>query len=309
MRFATLSLAAALLAGAAPPVLAADSGGASAPGANPAPGAVGGASTPPRGGAPVARLSVVSPMTTGRPQIRVRFSGAGNEGVTARVVVLRSPGNAVAGRIVLGSVPVGRTIAVPWRGRPLAAGEYVVRVHAHDRWNRQLRRLARASGKTTLVVKAKPAAPAPAPAAPADPVAAGPTAFPVAGPFTYGDGFGAARKGYSHQGQDMAAARGTPVVAPTSGTVTATDYQASAAGEYVVMAADNGYAYFYAHCIRGSTAVTAGQAVKAGGAICQVGSTGGSTSPHLHFEVWVGGWRVDAKSHPIDPLPLLKSWE
>lgn len=305
MRLTALALSATLLAVAAPPALAEDSGGASAPGTAVAPSAVGGASTPPNNAQPVARLAVSGPLRegSGAPRIRVRFDEPGVDAVVARIVVLRTPGNAVAARFALGRIPTGRTVSVPWKGRALAAGRYVVRIHAHDRWNRQLRRLARASGKTTLVVRAKPAASAPTPPASTDGV------FPVAGAFTYGDGFGAARKGYSHQGQDLAAARGTPVVAPMAGTITSTSYQASAAGEYTVMTASDGRSFFFAHCIRHSTAVSAGQPVAAGAAICQVGSTGGSTGPHLHFEIWVNGWRTSAKSHPIDPLPTLKAWD
>ena len=36
------------------------------------------------------------------------------------------------------------------------------------------------------------------------------------------------------------------------------------------------------------------------------GTTGGSTGPHLHFEIWVGGWFAGGR--PIDPLPLLQAW-
>jgi murein DD-endopeptidase MepM/ murein hydrolase activator NlpD len=49
--------------------------------------------------------------------------------------------------------------------------------------------------------------------------------------------------------------------------------------------------------------------VVAGAQLCSVGSTGGSSGPHLHFEIWTGGWRVDKHSTFINPLPLLKSWD
>ena len=58
--------------------------------------------------------------------------------------------------------------------------------------------------------------------------------FPVAGPYSFGDGFGAPRKGYTHQGQDILAALGTPVVAPLAGSIDTTGYQATSAGYYVV---------------------------------------------------------------------------
>jgi murein DD-endopeptidase MepM/ murein hydrolase activator NlpD len=133
--------------------------------------------------------------------------------------------------------------------------------------------------------------------------------FPVAGPHSYGDPFGAARQGYSHQGQDVLAAEGTPVVAPVAGTIAQTSYQAAAAGYYVVEQADDGRGLFFAHCQKGSFGVSVGQRVSPGAPICRVGHTGDATGPHLHFEEWLGGWRVDAASHPVDPLPQLRAWD
>jgi murein DD-endopeptidase MepM/ murein hydrolase activator NlpD len=286
----------------AAPALAGGTGGASAPG-DTFPTARAGGVAPGAGVAPVAHLSVAT--RAGRPRIAVRFDERGTDSVVARVVVLRSPGSAVVGRVAVGRVRVGRTVSVPWRGGALPACRYLVRVHAHDRWANQLRRLARASGRATFVVRAPSAPAAPPPSSP--PSSKG--VFPVAGWHAYGEGFGVDRGDHLHQGQDVAAARGTPVVAPLGGTIVTTSYQAHGAGYYVVLAATNGHAYFFAHCMQGSVAVSAGQTVVSGTGLCRVGSTGDSTGPHLHFEDWVGGWRVSSRSRPIDPLPQLRAWD
>jgi murein DD-endopeptidase MepM/ murein hydrolase activator NlpD len=133
--------------------------------------------------------------------------------------------------------------------------------------------------------------------------------FPVAGAHTYGDGVGAARTGHTHQGQDIAAAEGTPVVAPLAGTVLYVDNQPSAAGWYIVLHTADGRDMFFAHCQSGSIGVAPGAAVAAGQQICLVGHTGDATGPHLHFEIWVNGWRVSSASTFIDPLPDLQAWD
>ena len=134
--------------------------------------------------------------------------------------------------------------------------------------------------------------------------------FPIAGSFAWGGRdarFGAKRKGHRHQGQDLPAALGTPVVSPHAGVVEAVDYQAGAAGNYVVIDSDGeDYDFAFMHLRTGSVRVVVGQHVRAGQRIGDVGSTGESSGPHLHFEVWVGGWYVGG--HPIDPLALLRSW-
>jgi murein DD-endopeptidase MepM/ murein hydrolase activator NlpD len=140
--------------------------------------------------------------------------------------------------------------------------------------------------------------------------AGGEPVFPLAGSFDWGGrdaGFGAKRKGHRHQGQDLPAALGTPVVAPHAGVVEAVDYQPKLAGNYVVIDSDGeDYDFVFMHLRSGSIEVVVGEQVRAGQRIGTVGSTGRSTGPHLHFEIWVGGWYVGG--HPIDPLPLLKSW-
>ena len=135
--------------------------------------------------------------------------------------------------------------------------------------------------------------------------------FPLTGPFNYGgDGsrFGADRGDHSHQGQDLAAAEGTPIVAPRGGVVEHVGYQASAAGHYAVLDGDGeDRSYVFMHMQTGSVAVREGQRVGIGDPVGRVGNTGHSTGPHLHFEIWVGGWYRGG--HPIDPLPYLRRWD
>ena len=135
-------------------------------------------------------------------------------------------------------------------------------------------------------------------------------AFPVAGTFDWGgegSGFGAKRDGHRHQGHDLAAAEGTPVVAPRGGVIEAVQYQASGAGHYVVLDGDDeDHDYVFMHLKTGSIPVEEGDRVRTGQRIGEVGNTGRSSGAHLHFEIWVGGWY--AGGDPIDPLPLLQSW-
>ncbi len=106
----------------------------------------------------------------------------------------------------------------------------------------------------------------------------------------------------------MAAAEGTPVVAPRTGTVEVVRYQAAGAGHYIVLDGDGeDRDYVFMHLRAGSVLVTEGQRVRIGAPLGQVGNTGISLGAHLHFEVWVGGgWYTGGK--PIDPLPLLRAW-
>lgn len=134
--------------------------------------------------------------------------------------------------------------------------------------------------------------------------------FPLLGSYSFGggdDGFGAGRPGHTHQGQDVIANAGTPIVAPYAGTISYVAYQAGGAGYYVVENADDGRDYVFMHLLKGSTAVRVGQRVRAGQRLGRVGATGRASGPHLHFEVWIGGpWQFGGR--PTNPLPLLKAW-
>jgi murein DD-endopeptidase MepM/ murein hydrolase activator NlpD len=99
----------------------------------------------------------------------------------------------------------------------------------------------------------------------------------------------------NHPGFDLAAKAGTPVAAAAGGTVS----HAGPAGTYgnlVTVRHDNGFETRYAHL--SAVTVKAGDRVEAGQQLGNVGTTGYSTGPHLHFEL-----RHDGKT--MDPAPLL----
>src|SRR4051794_6835407 len=315
---------------AAPAVASGSTGGAAYPDA------VGGASygAPSTSPPTVARFSVAARVREDHmPRVRYRVNEPGASGVRVRIAVLPLRASAAPLSVEIGRMSVGRTHNVHWpRATKLAPGRYLVRLHAVDDLGRTLVRVAHASGRATLTVlpkprpkkrkpapKPKPAPvpapiPAPTPAAPVTATPPGPSApagagvFPVVGSHTYGDGFGAPRAGYKHQGVDVLVAEGTQVVAPVARTVSSTAYQAGAAGYYVVLHAIDGRDMFFAHCQANSFAVGEGATVAAGAPLCRAGHTGDATGPHLHFEIWVGGWHV-ANGAPIDPLPQLKAWD
>jgi murein DD-endopeptidase MepM/ murein hydrolase activator NlpD len=125
--------------------------------------------------------------------------------------------------------------------------------------------------------------------------AATPSIWPVAGylssaygprrdPFTGGSDF--------HSGLDISAPKGQPIQATADGLVTTASYQ----GNYGnLIEVDHGFGITtrYGHLSR--FAVTKGQRVRRGDIIGYVGSTGRSTSPHLHYEVLVNGRLTDPR--------------
>jgi murein DD-endopeptidase MepM/ murein hydrolase activator NlpD len=133
--------------------------------------------------------------------------------------------------------------------------------------------------------------------------------FPVRGPHSYGSWasrFGAPRSGHRHKGQDVPAARGTKLVAVHSGTVAYRQFQAGGAGHYLVIHGSDGSDSVYMHMPR-KAVVRPGESVRAGEKIGKVGSTGASTGPHLHFELWTPHWYAGGRAY--DPLRKLKRWD
>lgn len=107
-------------------------------------------------------------------------------------------------------------------------------------------------------------------------------------------GFGP-RWGSMHNGIDIAAPTGTPIIASDNGTVTEVTYEPSGYGKKVVINHGNGYRTLYAHA--SEIHVSVGQVVSAGDTIASVGNTGRSTGPHLHFEVIRNGVPVNPQNY------------
>lgn len=94
----------------------------------------------------------------------------------------------------------------------------------------------------------------------------------------------------SHTGIDIGAGAGTNVLAAAPGVVTMASWNGGY-GNCVMIDHGNGYQTLYAHM--SSISVANGAAVSAGTVVGLVGSTGVSTGPHLHFEIFASGSRVD----------------
>lgn len=121
------------------------------------------------------------------------------------------------------------------------------------------------------------------------------TAGPIAGdrrwvsPFSgysLTSGFGS-RWGKMHNGQDLAAAMGTPVRALSSGKVLFAGWDSTGYGNFVKIQYWDGTVAWYAH--NGQLTVSVGQSVAPGQTVALSGNSGNSTGPHLHLEIHPGG--------------------
>jgi murein DD-endopeptidase MepM/ murein hydrolase activator NlpD len=177
-------------------------------------------------------------------------------------------------------------------GKVQRDGRYAFRVFAQS-----------ASGATASSSQAPPAATAPTPGS----FLFQRHIFPIRGAHTMGTGAAAFGGGRGHQGQDVFAKCGTPMVAARGGVVKFKQYH-SRAGNYIVIDGDRtGYDYAYMH-LRDAALVDQGDHVYTGQPIGFVGDTGHADGCHLHLEVWKApGWY--SGGHAIDPLPLLQAWD
>jgi murein DD-endopeptidase MepM/ murein hydrolase activator NlpD len=132
--------------------------------------------------------------------------------------------------------------------------------------------------------------------------------FPVQGPHWsrgYIGEFGAPRSGGRiHEGFDIVAACGTPLVAVRNGKVLRSGYDPVLYGNYLLIHGEaEQRSYFYAHMPRPGL-VRRGDRVYAGQLVGAVGKTGNALpiGCHLHFEIHLRG-------NPIDPAPALERWD
>jgi murein DD-endopeptidase MepM/ murein hydrolase activator NlpD len=129
--------------------------------------------------------------------------------------------------------------------------------------------------------------------------------FPVYGKHRYSNDWGAPRQHTGqHQGTDIFAAAGTPVVAVCDGTLHRLGTN-DVPGNRVYLKCTREDEFFYAHLAAFASDARSGLEVKAGKVIGFVGSTGDAeqTPPHLHFEVHPGN------GDPVNPYPFLRAWE
>ena len=232
--------------------------------------------------------------------IRVAYVVHDDRPVDVRVELLRQADGAVVAGWAPGVVAPETPQSVQWNGlaggRVQPAGRYSFRVTAADESG-----ALRASSS-----QAEPppeATPAPDPSA----FVFLRHQFPILGPHGYGEYAASFGGGRGHQGQDIFAACGTPMVAARGGLVKFKQYH-SRAGHYLVIDGERtGVDYAYMH-LASAALVDQGDRVRTGQPIGYVGDTGSASGCHLHFEMWRSpGWYSGGAAY--DPLPELLAWD
>ena len=150
----------------------------------------------------------------------------------------------------------------------------------------------------------EPAKPAQPRTTPAERLARGRFVFPVYGDARVADDFGAARQIGAHQGNDLFAAFGSPVLAVADGTLNRVG-TLPISGNRLWLKTERGDSFFYAHLSAFSPEAVSGRKVKAGTLLGFVGNTGDAepTPPHVHFEIHPGDKAA------IDPHAALTAWQ
>lgn len=230
------------------------------------------------------RVSPKKAYFAGKRRVRLRYRFSSSRPVDLRIAVVR-PGS-------------GRAVAT-WRQRKARPGTPLER-----RWNGITRRgRAARDGRYEFRVGAKGR-----PLRYAGRFRLRGHAFPVDGAHgsrgAVGE-FGAARNGgRTHEGYDILADCGTPLVAARGGRVRKVGYDPRLYGHFLLInGRKTNETYFYSHLIS-SPRVRKGERVRTAQRVGEVGQTGNarSTPCHLHFEL-----RRDGR--PIDPWPRLRRWD
>jgi murein DD-endopeptidase MepM/ murein hydrolase activator NlpD len=135
-------------------------------------------------------------------------------------------------------------------------------------------------------------------------LAAGDFTFPVAGPTTFTDDWGGPRQIGPHQGNDLFAPFGTPVVAVADGRIERVG-TLPISGNRFWLRTPGGDAFFYAHLASFAPAAQPGRRVTAGTVLGYLGNTGDAepTPPHLHFEAHPAGGGA------VNPFVALTAWQ
>ena len=151
----------------------------------------------------------------------------------------------------------------------------------------------------------------PAPAVSAQ-LSTGGYVFPVYGPASYGDTFGAPRGDVSggwHHGEDIFAPLGTPLLAVSDGTVFSVGWN-EIGGWRLWLRDPSGNEFYYAHLSAYSPLAVNGKQVKAGDVLGFMGNTGDAihSAVHLHFEIHPVGLLSRGYDGAVAPYPFLNAW-
>jgi murein DD-endopeptidase MepM/ murein hydrolase activator NlpD len=172
-----------------------------------------------------------------------------------------------------------------------------------------------------------PTAPAPEPETTDEPVPGGPVlvapevsarlsaggyVFPIFGPVSFGDSFGAPRAnipGGWHHGEDIFAPMGAPILAVADGTIHTVGF-IKLGGYRFWLRDDSGNEFYYAHLSAYTPLAVDGRRVEAGDVIGFVGDTGDADggSPHLHFEIHPAAMLGLGYDGVVAPYPILMAW-
>jgi murein DD-endopeptidase MepM/ murein hydrolase activator NlpD len=194
-------------------------------------------------------------------------------------------------------------IGRPMPGRPAPGGGLAVLVVVTVLAVLAAPQLGRLRPLVDQLRQAKP--PTLMPLRPTPPASARDGVCPVKGPVRIGEGWGAPRDGgrRRHQGIDLLAPTGTPLVAVASGRISRlSDRDRGRGGISLWLRDRRGTAYYYAH--NQHNLARLGQQVRQGQEIAQVGATGNANGgpAHLHFQIHPGGgW-------PVSPDAVVRRW-